>query len=116
MSTGEGHAWSKVVVGLPCKRNTTPGLEQVMLSRSTTLDSLALEDLEGDELTYEQLLSIGKGPSYDKRRRHEAILRQRAEETQAAFRERIIDLDPSDGEKTFDGGFDAIVAAYRQGA
>lgn len=26
-SVGEGHAWTKVVVGLHCKRNKTPGLE-----------------------------------------------------------------------------------------
>jgi hypothetical protein len=72
-SVGEGHAWTKVVVGLPCKRNKTPGLEQVSISRATSLSVLAIDDTE-EQATYEQLMSIGKGHAYDKRREFEQTL------------------------------------------
>jgi hypothetical protein len=65
-SIGDGHAWSKVVVCLPCKKNKTPGLEQVSVSRATSLSVLAFDETHED-LTYKHLMSIGKGQAYNKR-------------------------------------------------
>ena len=111
-SVGEGHAWTKVVVGLPCKRNKTPGLEQVSISRATSLSVLAIDDTE-EQATYEQLMSIGKGRAYDKRREFEQTLQPLAEESQLYFHQRIVDMDPNRDSPTFNGGFDAVVAFYR---
>jgi ATP-dependent exoDNAse (exonuclease V) alpha subunit len=111
-SIGEGHPWSKAVVCIPCRRNKTPGLEQVSISRATSLSVLALDDTQ-EELTYEQLMSIGKGQAYEKRRQFEQTMQQLAEETQQHFRQRIIGMDPNQESPTFDGGFDAVVRLYR---
>jgi len=111
-SIGEGHAWTKAVVGLPCKRNKTPGPEQVSVSRATSLDVLAINDTD-EQLTYEQLMSIGKGSAYDKRREFEETIRDFAEETQRHFRQSIVDMDSNRDSPTFNGGFDAVVRLYR---
>ena len=111
-SIGDGQAWTKAVVGLPCKRNKTPGLEQVSISRATSLSVLAIDDTE-EQATYEQLMSIGKGRAYDKRREFEQTLRPLAEESQLYFHQRIVDMDPNRDSQTFNGGFDAVVALYR---
>ena len=74
-SIGQGHAWNRVVVGLPCKRNRTPGLEQVSISRATSLSVLAIDDTQED-IMYDQLMSIGKGQAYEKRRQFEQTMRE----------------------------------------
>jgi hypothetical protein len=112
MSVGEGHAWSKVVVGLPSRGNRTPGLEQVSISRATCRAALAIDDSE-EPITYDQLMRIGKGKAYDKRREFEEWIATLAAESQAAWRQRIMDCDPNRESPSFEGGFDAVVRRYR---
>jgi hypothetical protein len=112
MSVGEGHAWSKVVVGLPSRGNRTPGLEQVSISRATCRAALAIDDSE-EPITYDQLMRIGKGKAYDKRREFEEWIATLAAESQAAWRQRIMDCDPNQESPSFEGGFDAVVRRYR---
>jgi hypothetical protein len=79
---------------------------------------LAINDTE-EELTYEQVMSIGKGSTYDKRRELEETIRDFAEETQRHFHQRIVDMDSNRDSPTFNGGFDAVVRLrmhFRQNA
>jgi len=45
------------VVGLPCKKNRTPGLEQLSFSRAMSLSILAIDDTQ-EEVMHNQLMSI----------------------------------------------------------
>ena len=58
-------------------------------------------------------MRIGKGKAYDKRREFEEWIATLAAESQAAWRQRIMDCDPNRESPSFEGGFDAAVRRYR---
>ena len=85
----------------------------VSISHATSLNVLALDDTQ-EEITYDQLMSIGKGQAYDKRCKFEETMSQLAEDTQEDFPWCIIGMDPNQEFPTFDGSFNAVVQLYRQ--
>ena len=76
-----------------------------------SLDVLAIDNTD-EQITYEQLMSIGKD-TYDKRCEFEATIRDLAEETQRHFHQRIVDMDSNQDSPTFNGGFNAVLHLYR---
>jgi hypothetical protein len=67
-----------------------------------------------EDLKYGQLMSIGKGQAYNKRQQFEERMRDLADQTQADFRQWIINMDPNQESPSFDGGFNAaVVRLYR---
>jgi hypothetical protein len=107
-SIGDKHAWSKVVVCLLCKKNKTPRLEQVSVSRATSLSVLAFNDTHED-LTHKQLMLIGKGQAYNKREQFEERMHDSADQTQADFHQQIINMDTNQESPSFNRCFNAVV-------
>ena len=94
---------------LPSKRSKTPGLdEQVSISRATSLAVLAAYDNEEEPITVEQVVSFVRGGAYDKRRQFDYELWLKI--VNGLGGTELFDIDPDS--KTFDGGFDVVVAAY----
>jgi hypothetical protein len=102
---GRGEEFAKAVVG-HCLPGKSSGIEHVATSRPEEISDLALSD--DAEITVEQLLKIGQGPSHDAKRSFEANLKERAEQTQPHFVNLITSADQS-ADPSFDGGFDALV-------
>lgn len=114
MTIGWNCLWRLLVVALPRPgERSAPGGELVAFSRATSKEAFAI--LEDEEITFESFLSIGKGKSYDRKRAFEERLRARQSQSQQWILEKIIALDPSTTtEKSFDGGYAALVAWYNQ--
>jgi hypothetical protein len=70
MTVRDEQVWTKIVVMLPAS-TSTPGLEQVGLSRTTSLDCLALLSSDESPLTVECIMKVGKSPAYEERRQFE---------------------------------------------
>ena len=113
MTVGDGHFWKCVVVALASSRGMNiPGLEQVAISRATSLDCLALLNTHEHPVSLERLMKIGKGPAYDKRRSFEAKLRELEKQTIAPIQKKIAAFSPGEY-KSFKAGYDALVQWYR---
>jgi len=118
MTVGTGQPWEYLVVLLPSpgsQPSRTPGLAQVGFSRAAELDRLAILSTVENPLTVEQLKKIGTGPAYIARREFEAHLRSEQEATQQVAVDWIMAEDPA-ANKTFDGGYQALVRWFRERA
>ena len=117
MTVGEGEFWELLVCMLPpadSVRSKTPGLAQVGVSRVTEIERLAMLSTTENPLTREALSRIGTTDAYKRRNDFEASLKAQQASTQARVRAWITDEDQSDdGPKTFEGGYKALVAWYR---
>ena len=109
-SVGEGQPWTHLCVDLPRNRKC-PCLELVAFSRATELCRLAIFD--DQEITYRQVLEIGRGPAYEKKQAFEQELKELSQQTMAPFIEEIKAFDTSGDINTFDGGFASLVEWYR---
>ena len=71
--------------------------------------------IDDDEypLTVEDIMKIGKGPAYDKRRKIEKCLQSMAEASTQPWHDQIVAMDLNRGSPNFDGGFEAVVRKYQ---
>ena len=111
ITVGEGCVWRYVVIGMPgLGDKTNPGEELVAFSRAKKAEDFAI--LDDVEVTFETFLNIGRSEACQRKRAFEERLLNRQAASQEWIRNAIIDLDPSTDNKTFDGGFGALVAWY----
>jgi hypothetical protein len=115
LTVGLGQVWELLVIMLPSikGRPVTPGLEQTAFSRAKTLDCLAILTDPGSPLTYERLQKIGKSPSFDKRRAFENRLKELQGVCVPALKKQVEAFDTTSPDKTFEGGFLALMQWYR---
>ena len=97
-------------------RTPTPQVTRRLALRcSKVLRAQAFRCREAVPLTVEQLKKIGTGPAYTARREFEAQLRSEQANSQQLVVQWIIDEDPAEN-KTFEGGYQALVQWFRQRA
>jgi hypothetical protein len=108
-TVGPSSTWKRVVVGMPAKTGgKTPGLEMVAFSRAESKEVFAIAD--DIPLDIEMFMKIGQGKAYEARREFEERIRQRADRDEIEMTAMVKAVDPSpEDEKTFDGGFEALV-------
>jgi hypothetical protein len=115
MTVGPGHVWEYLVVMLPpanSQRAKVPGVAQVAITRVTSLEYLALLSSVESPLTRETLSKVGTGEAVIQRKRYEEDLYRMAPQSQSLIKSWILELDSS-ADKTFDGGYNALVSWYR---
>jgi hypothetical protein len=66
-----------------------------------------------NEITYDTIMKIGKGKAYQKRHNYELQFRALASTTQAPIMEKVATFDTAMN-KTFDGGYQALIHWYNQ--
>jgi hypothetical protein len=107
MTCGKGELFEKVVIGLPVPGGkSTPGEEQMMISRAKEITDFAISDDE--PVTKEQLCSIGKGKATQMRLDFEQELMALMAATAGPIEEELT----RDGDGDFDKGFDLLVEKY----
>lgn len=114
MTVGPGQQFQKLIITLPAgNTRSAPGLELVAFSRAKSLDCLAIGN-PSSKLSYQSLMKIGATPAYVKRRAFQNKLRQQAVQSQRRTVDRITDLDPSPGQKSFQGGCQFLLDWYME--
>jgi hypothetical protein len=110
ISCGKGKPDGLVVVGLGGQRGS-PGLDLVALSRATEIIKLAVYD--DIPITREQLLKIGRGKGYDKKREFESKFGAIQAKMVPPMLALITSQDPSK-EKSFSGGCQGLIEWFRR--
>jgi len=115
LTVGEKEMWEKImlVIGAAKGLAAKPGIEQVSFSRSREILDMAVDGTEEHPLTKERIRRIGKSPGYNQRRLWVDRVRELHNQTVPMMKKMIAEHDESQGEKTFDGGYDALVKWYR---
>ena len=113
-TVGPGQQFQKLIITLPAgNTRSAPGLELVAFSCAKSLDCLEIGNASS-ELSYQSLMKIGATLAYLKRRAFQNELRQWAVQSQRKKVDRITDLDPSPGQKSFEGRCQFLVDLYME--
>jgi hypothetical protein len=109
MTVGKGKLFEKAVIGLPVAGGkSTPGEEQMMISRAEEIADFAISDDE--PITQEQLYKIGHGPANQMRLAFEQELKDLMATTAAPIEREL--TEESDGD--FDKGFKLLVEKFNK--
>ena len=115
MTACEGKMFEEVVVCLPVGGTKCPGQELVASSRAVELRDFAIGN-PVDQLTKQDLLSIGRTPAYKDHRAFVDKIKMKSGPSQEPTRLNITALDTSttiDTDKTFEGGCAFLLNWYR---
>jgi hypothetical protein len=116
MTIGPDKPIKRAIVFFPDKNNgsrSTPGLELVATSRVTDLQYLAIGNPK-NELSRELFATIGTSSAYDSRRAYLQDIKQRAETSKGLIEQKIAALDPSEDNKTYEGGCKFLLDWYNE--
>ena len=107
MTCGKGELFEKVVIGLPTAGGkSTPGEEQMMISRAKEITDFAICDDE--PISREQLFKIGQGQATQMR----LTFMQRLEDLMATTTAPLVAELEQKGGGDFDKGFDLLVQEF----
>ena len=113
MTIGEGELFNKVVIYFPNPTNKlVPGLMLVAFSRAKNASDFAVGNVKS-QLNQATIKNTGKGKPYEKRRDFLVKLQVRSPESMEVTMERIKAIDPSVGNKTYEGGCEFLLEWYR---
>jgi len=116
MTVGPGKPFQYITVHYPTKNTgarSTPGLELVATSRVESLNYLAVGN-RMEDLSKQQLTSIGTTKAYDARKAYLRDIKDRAQRSKEVLMAKITSADPNpnENERSFEGGCQFLLEWY----